>query len=211
MDKNKNDIHTPQALQSRLPDQVINLPTAYGTFKLQAYLDPKDNKEHLALVNLNQSSAAEAPLVRIHSECLTGDTFASQRCDCGPQLESAMRRIAKEGGALIYLRQEGRGIGLMEKLKAYALQEQGYDTVEANEMLGHQPDARSYLIAAQILSGLGIGKVRLITNNPDKIASMEQYGITVTERIASPTCVTEDNREYLNTKITKFRHMIKGC
>ncbi|MDW8404266.1 bifunctional 3,4-dihydroxy-2-butanone-4-phosphate synthase/GTP cyclohydrolase II [Chloroflexus sp.] len=183
------------------------LPTARGTFRLIAFENTITAETHLALT-LGQANG-QAPLVRLHSECLTGDAFGSQRCDCGAQLAVAQQRIAEAGyGALLYLRQEGRGIGLINKLRAYALQDQGLDTVEANYHLGLPADARDYGIAAQILRDLGMEEVRLLTNNPAKVAGLERYGIVVRERLPLHIPPTAANRRYLATKRMKLGHLI---
>lgn len=184
------------------------IPTEVGEFQLCYYQNNLDEKEHLALVFGNIASS-EPVLVRVHSECFTGDVLGSLRCDCGPQLNQAMQHIAAAGaGIIVYLRQEGRGIGLLDKLRAYNLQDEGYDTVEANLMLGHQADARDYSIAAAILQDLGVSAVRLLTNNPNKIESLEQLGIPVTERIPMPPTLTVENAAYLATKVERMRHLL---
>ncbi|MDD9267583.1 bifunctional 3,4-dihydroxy-2-butanone-4-phosphate synthase/GTP cyclohydrolase II [Paenibacillus sp. GCM10023248] len=186
----------------------INLPTDFGTFKAIAYTNQLDNKEHVALVK-GVIDPAKPTLVRVHSECLTGDVFHSHRCDCGPQLDSALKQIDEEGnGVLLYMRQEGRGIGLINKLKAYALQEQGLDTVEANIKLGFAPDLRDYGIGAQILKDLGISQLRLLTNNPRKIKGLEGYGLEVVERVPIQMASKEDNVNYLRIKKQKLGHML---
>lgn len=186
----------------------VQLPTAYGDFYLAGYSSLLDDSEHVALVKGNPSSMEE-PLVRIHSECLTGDVFHSKRCDCGPQLERSLELIEKEGtGVILYMQQEGRGIGLLNKLRAYKLQEQGYDTVEANELLGFPAELRNYAISAQMLRDLEIDKVRLLTNNPDKITGLADYGIEVTERIPIEIEAVQENSRYLETKKLKMGHIL---
>lgn len=188
--------------------QEIQLPTEHGLFKLQMYESQPDHEHHLALVMGDPVAGDKAPLVRMHSECLTGDVFGSQRCDCGSQLDEAMRVIAEDKcGVVIYLRQEGRGIGLAHKIHAYALQEQGLDTVEANEKLGFGADLRDYGMGAQILRSIGVERVRLITNNPDKIEGLEKSGITVDERVSLQPKSTEHNLHYLETKKAKLGHL----
>lgn len=184
------------------------IPTEVGEFQLCYYQNNLDQKEHLALV-LGEIEAHEPILIRIHSECFTGDVLGSLRCDCGPQLNQAMRQIAQAGaGIIVYLRQEGRGIGLLDKLRAYNLQDEGYDTVEANLMLGHQADARDYTIAVHILQDLGVQSVRLLTNNPSKIESLEQLGIPVAERVPMPAALNVENATYLATKVERMRHLL---
>lgn len=183
------------------------LPLASGLFTMKVFCDPHDHKEHVILVR-GDVRQQENVLVRIHSECLTGDVFGSLRCDCGPQLQNAIAQIAKaEAGVLIYLRQEGRGIGLIEKLKAYQLQDAGHDTVEANLLLGHQADERSYSIVPEILRSLEIKSINLITNNPTKLKAIEEAGFPVT-RIASPLVINAENANYLRSKALKMQHMI---
>jgi 3,4-dihydroxy 2-butanone 4-phosphate synthase/GTP cyclohydrolase II len=187
------------------------LPMRYGTARLVGY-EGLDGGDHVALVvgEPFEKLSAEAPLVRIHSECFTGDIFGSLRCDCGPQLDEAMRRIAAAGaGVLIYLRQEGRGIGLLNKIKAYALQEQGLDTVEANEVLGFASDAREYDVAVAILEDLGVRRVRLMSNNPAKIEGLERLGVSVVERVPIVIQPVEDNLRYLETKQQKMGHLYR--
>lgn len=184
------------------------LPTDEGTFQLCLYQSDRDNKDHLALV-MGEVENEENVLVRVHSECFTGDVLGSRRCDCGPQLERAMELIAQEGkGIVLYLRQEGRGIGLLDKLRAYNLQDMGYDTVDANLLLGHQADARDYTVAAQILEDLEVRSIRLLTNNPSKIESLEALGLEVTTRVPLITRVTSENASYLATKVERMRHLL---
>jgi 3,4-dihydroxy 2-butanone 4-phosphate synthase/GTP cyclohydrolase II len=191
-------------------ESVAEFPSAYGKFKVFAYRNELDGLGHLAFVK-GDVTGKEDVLIRVHSECLTGDTFASLRCDCGPQLEAAMAMIANEDcGVLVYLRQEGRGIGLLNKIKAYALQDNGQDTVQANESLGFKPDLRDYGVGAQILSDLGLHSMRIITNNPRKIVGLEGYGLRVTERVTLPPACNSHNLSYLLTKKEKLGHWMEG-
>jgi 3,4-dihydroxy 2-butanone 4-phosphate synthase / GTP cyclohydrolase II len=184
------------------------LPTPYGEFRVMAFENQVDQREHVALVK-GDIEGRRNVLVRMHSECLTGDIFHSQRCDCGEQLHAAMRRIAEAGvGALIYLRQEGRGIGLANKIRAYSLQDAGQDTVEANESLGFKPDLRDYGIGAQILLDLGLSSIRLLTNNPRKVVGLEGYGLKITGREPLQVAPGAFNREYLDTKRAKLGHLL---
>lgn len=204
------DLIQYRSLRERLIelDTCINLPTEYGLFRLSMYRSLIDQKAHLALV-LGRPQEQEAPLVRIHSECLTGDAFGSLRCDCGSQLHEAMQMIGSDGhGVLLYMRQEGRGIGLESKIRAYALQEQGMDTVEANEQLGFDADERDYTIAAQILLDLDMKRLRLITNNPRKIDGLEMFGIDVTARVPLVLPGTKHSEQYLFTKKEKLGHWL---
>ena len=186
----------------------IHLPTEFGDFKAIGYTSKTDGKEHVALVKGNVDTNKPI-LIRVHSECLTGDVFGSNRCDCGPQLHAALSHIREEGkGILLYMRQEGRGIGLINKLKAYQLQEQGYDTVEANQQLGFKADLRTYEISAQILRDLGVNKVRVLTNNPRKITSLTEYGVQVVERVPLQMSPRKDNKQYLQTKKEKLGHLL---
>lgn len=189
-------------------EREITMPTDAGEFRLKLYSSEVDNKDHLALV-CGDAESGKTPLVRVHSECLTGDVFHSMRCDCGAQLHSAMHAIQDHGyGAIVYMRQEGRGIGLAKKLHAYELQEKGMDTVEANEHLGFDADLRDYGIGAQILSDLGMDKVNLLTNNPAKIVGLDKYGIEVDERVPLVLKPGEHNDFYLATKRDKMGHIL---
>ena len=186
-----------------------NLPTLFGTFKIAGFNDTRNGKEHIALV-MGDLSTGEPVLTRIHSECLTGDTLFSLKCDCGFQLESALKKISEQGrGILIYARQEGRGIGLLNKIKAYALQDQGLDTYDANVALGFKPDERNYDLCAEILNLLGVSNIILMTNNPDKIDAIRSCGIEVSGRVALEEGRNKFNNSYLNTKRERFNHMLK--
>lgn len=188
--------------------EEINFPTIHGKFILSIYKSKLDQKEHVALVN-GKIENDKAVLVRVHSECLTGDVFHSLRCDCNEQLNSALKMIGEsECGVLLYMRQEGRGIGLVNKIKAYALQDKGKDTVEANEALGFKPDLRDYGIGAQILRDLGIKKMKLLTNNPKKIVGLSGYGLELEERVQIEIEPNENNKKYLSTKRDKLGHLI---
>jgi GTP cyclohydrolase II len=173
-----------------------------------------DGQDHVAFGLGDRAAAVTSaarqavPLVRLHSECLTGDVFGSQRCDCGPQLREAIERIAESGGYLLYLRQEGRGIGLSAKLEAYALQDAGLDTYEANLALGHREDERSYLVAAQMLRALGVSRIALLTNNPDKARQLRRFGVTVTARVPTAVHLSEANARYLETKARRGAHTL---
>jgi len=187
---------------------AARIPTPDGEFQLLHYHNNWDDKEHLALV-MGQVSGREGVLVRVHSECFTGDVLGSQRCDCGEKLANAMHAIAAEGsGIIVYLRQEGRGIGLAEKLHAYNLQDQGYDTVDANLLLGHQADERDYAPAVLILNKLGVKSIRLLTNNPAKVESLESHHLPVIERIPMQPSVNRENAAYLHAKVRRMRHLL---
>jgi 3,4-dihydroxy 2-butanone 4-phosphate synthase / GTP cyclohydrolase II len=184
------------------------LPTPYGEFEVIAFENQVDHREHVALVK-GDLAGKKNVLVRMHSECLTGDVFHSMRCDCGEQLHAAMRRIDEEGrGAIVYLRQEGRGIGLGNKIRAYALQDEGQDTIQANESLGFKPDLRDYGIGAQILLDLGLSSIRLLTNNPRKVVGLDAYGLKITGREPLQVLPTEHNKRYLATKQEKLGHWL---
>ena len=216
-------MHSPQfaieALQAEL--QIVmnqdltvealtdtRIPTVDGTYRLKLFSNSLDEKDHMALV-YGDIDQEEDVLVRVHSECFTGDVIGSLRCDCGEQLNTSMRMIAQEGaGIVLYLRQEGRGIGLLDKMRAYELQDEGYDTVEANLMLGHQADERDYSIGARMLDNLGVGTVRLLTNNPEKIESLQECGITVSERVPLQSHMNRHNTDYLQTKVDRMRHLL---
>jgi len=185
------------------------LPTPFGEFKAMAFINEIDNSEHLVLVK-GEIDPDQDILVRVHSECLTGDVFGSYRCDCGDQLKTALKMVEQEGlGVVIYLRQEGRGIGFANKIKAYALQDKGFDTVEANEELGFKPDLRDYGVGAQILVSLGVRKMRLMTNNPKKVVGLEGYDLTITERVPIEMPPRPENMRYLLTKCEKLGHIMK--
>ena len=188
--------------------EVVKMPTDYGDFDLHLYRSKVDGQHHLALVR-GEISGAKNVLVRVHSECLTGDVFGSRRCDCGPQLHSAMQQVADAGrGVILYMRQEGRGIGLAPKIQAYKLQEQGLDTVEANEKLGYGMDLREYGLGAQILVDLGLKTIRLLTNNPKKVVGLEGYGLKITEQVPIRVIPNPHNERYLKTKREKLGHLL---
>lgn len=188
----------------------VDFPTRFGRFRLIPYSNKIDDKIHIALVK-GEVSGKKNVLTRVHSECLTGDALRSLRCDCGSQLESAMKKINKEGrGVFLYMRQEGRGIGILNKLKAYKLQDEGLDTVQANEKLGFKPDLRDYGIGAQILKDLGLSTIRLLTNNPRKVVGLEGYGLKVTEMVPIEIEPNEENINYLRTKKQKLGHCLKN-
>jgi len=196
----------------RLVRQIAeaNLPTSYGPFRIHAYESLIDKQHHVALV-MGEIKPEDKVIVRVHSQCLTGDIFSSSRCDCGDQLHTALELIGKEGqGVLLYLRQEGRGIGLIHKIMAYQLQDQGQDTVEANVSLGFKPDQRDYGIGAQILAEIGVHQIRLLTNNPRKFVGLEGYGLKIVERLPLEIPATDASRLYLKTKKDKLGHLLRG-
>jgi len=187
---------------------AAKLPTKWGDFTIHALEKASDGKEHVALV-MGDMTSPEPILVRVHSECLTGDAFSSLRCDCGPQLEAAMEKIADLGrGMIIYLRQEGRGIGLINKIRAYALQDEGMDTVEANLKLGFEADQRTFEVAREILCSLGVSQIKLMTNNPRKVAALESENIDVVERVPMQYGRNPHNEDYLSTKHGKLGHFL---
>ena len=191
-----------RAAETTIPTNVA------GEFRAVVYENDVDNLLHIAMVK-GEIDPEEPILVRVHSECLTGDIFGSQRCDCGPQLHKAMAKMAEEGsGVLLYIRQEGRGIGLVNKIKAYALQDEGFDTVQANEELGFAPDMRNYGIGAQILVDLGVRKMRLLTNNPKKMVGLDGYGLSIIEQVPIEVEANEFNKCYLECKKLKMGHML---
>jgi len=186
----------------------VKMPTDYGDFDLHLYHSAIDGQNHLALVK-GDVAGKSGVLVRVHSACLTGDVFGSRRCDCGPQLHQAMRQISQEGrGVIVYMDQEGRGIGLADKLKAYKLQESGYDTVEANLKLGFKTDLREYGLGAQILADLGLKTIRLLTNNPKKVVGLDGYGLEIVERVPIRIKPNPHNLKYLQTKREKLGHLV---
>ena len=214
----EHDFHVvtiEQLIERRLEHESLvkkeaeaKLPTKYGDFRMYGFVNKLNGEHHVALVK-GDISDGKSVLARLHSECLTGDALGSKRCDCGEQYEAAMRKISEEGrGILLYMRQEGRGIGLINKLKAYALQDQGYDTVEANIMLGFPADMRDYGIAAQIFNDLGVEKLKLMTNNPRKLNGLSGYGIEVVDRVPIQMNHNEKNEFYLKTKQEKLQHML---
>ena len=189
-------------------DAVAELPTRFGRFKIVAFWNNRDGKEHVALVHGEAMGASELP-TRLHSECLTGDALGSLRCDCRDQLEVALRRLSSmDSGLLLYLRQEGRGIGLRNKVRAYALQDRGLDTVDANRALGFRDDERDYEVAAHMLASLNVESIALMTNNPDKIAQLKRYGVRIARRIPHVIPPNEFNRDYLLTKALRSGHQL---
>jgi 3,4-dihydroxy 2-butanone 4-phosphate synthase/GTP cyclohydrolase II len=188
-------------------DEVVNMPTEYGDFRCHLYQIDTEGTHHLAMV-MGEIDPEKPTLVRVHSECLTGDVFLSKRCDCGEQLAAAMERIGKEGGVLLYLRQEGRGIGLPAKIHAYKLQEAGLDTIQANEKLGFAADLRDYGMGAQILADLGLKKIRLLTNNPKKVIGLEGYGLSIVEQLPIRVDSNPHNEKYMETKRNQMGHTI---
>lgn len=199
--RKQHEVHISRVVET-------SLPTEFGMFKVYGYTNDLDDKEHIALVK-GEINSDSIVLTRIHSECLTGDVFGSFRCDCGPQLHAALQKINEAGsGVLVYMRQEGRGIGLLNKLRAYQLQDAGMDTVEANEQLGFAPDLREYNLSAQILTDLGIKRVDLLTNNPKKVTGLASYGIDIESRIPIQTDTRKENEKYMHTKFDKMGHLL---
>jgi 3,4-dihydroxy 2-butanone 4-phosphate synthase/GTP cyclohydrolase II len=206
-DKEKNNVQ----FEVKKMEHVVkaNMPTKYGKFDIHGYVNKENGEHHIALV-MGDVGNGEPVLVRVHSECLTGDALGSSKCDCGDQYNAAMKAIADEGrGALIYLRQEGRGIGLINKLKAYSLQDEGLDTVEANLALGFPADLRDYSVGAEMLLDLNIDKLKLLTNNPDKISGIEKYGIEIVERVPIETVHKKDCELYMYVKKEKMGHILE--
>ncbi len=185
-------------------DETIKLPTSFGEFELQTFKDLITKENYIVLT---AGDFKKNPLVRVHSQCMTGDIFASQRCDCGEQLHLSMKMIQEKGGVIIYEPQEGRGIGILNKIKAYKLQEQGHDTIEANKQLGFHADLRDYSACAQILKALGINNIQLLTNNPNKVESLTDYGIQIKRRVPLEVAPNKNNQHYLNTKKNRMGHL----
>ena len=203
-----SDIREVNVTVAEVPSQA-KLPTTFGDFSIRVFHEDSTGFDHVALT-LGDMTGPDPVLIRVHSECLTGDAFGSLRCDCGSQLEEAMRLIAKEGiGVIVYLRQEGRGIGLLNKIKAYHLQDKGADTVEANEQLGFDPDVRDYSICGYIFNHLGISDVRLLTNNPKKVQALKDMGVTVSERLSIQTGENSHNEAFLAVKARKLGHLFE--
>ena len=199
---------TPPLIESGDVPAEARLPTKFGEFKIRVFHELKTGLDHVALI-LGDMEGPDPVLVRVHSECLTGDSFSSLRCDCGPQLDAAMKTIQEFGwGVIVYLRQEGRGIGLKAKIQAYNLQDQGVDTMDANILLGHPADARDYQIVVDILKKIGVSRINLMTNNPDKVEQISKHGIIVEDRKSIIVGIGDENREYLLTKADKMRHEI---
>ncbi|MAH08439.1 MAG: GTP cyclohydrolase II [Euryarchaeota archaeon] len=202
-----SEIREVNVAGSDIPSQA-NLPTSFGKFSIRVFHEDSTGFDHVALT-LGDMKGPDPVLIRVHSECLTGDAFGSLRCDCGPQLHAALNAIVEKGwGCLLYLRQEGRGIGLHAKIQAYHLQDKGADTLDANLMLGYPGDARDYQIAASMLNNLGISKVSLLSNNPNKTAQLKSYGINVVENVPLVVGVGDANRSYLETKVDRMGHSI---
>jgi len=201
-------VSTPPLIESGDVPAEARLPTKFGEFKIRVFHEVKTGLDHVALI-LGDMEGPDPVLVRVHSECLTGDSFSSLRCDCGPQLDAAMKTIQEFGwGVIVYLRQEGRGIGLKAKIQAYNLQDQGVDTMDANILLGHPADARDYRIVVDILKKIGVSRINLMTNNPDKVEQISKHGIIVEDRKSIIVGIGDENREYLLTKADKMRHEI---
>jgi GTP cyclohydrolase II len=200
-------LRAPSEPQHLSPEADAVLPTEHGDFRIRAFRDPSNGKEHCILYVGDLTEGT--PLVRIHSECLTGDAFGSLRCDCGPQLHASMKAVQKSGkGAIVYLRQEGRGIGLYAKMQAYALQDEGYDTLDANLALGLPGDARRYDFAAEMLYSMGVERLELVTNNPDKRNQLRQHGLEVTNRVPIIVGQCAQNQAYLSTKAARMGHLL---
>ena len=188
-----------------------SLPTVHGDFQIRVYHEESTGFDHVAMI-LGDMGGPDPVLVRVHSECLTGDVFGSMRCDCGEQMDLALKQLSEEGnGIFLYMRQEGRGIGLHNKMKAYSLQDQGLDTIEANETLGFEPDLRHYGVGAQILLDLGVRKLNLLTNNPKKVVGLSGFDLEIVDRIPVEAEVTDENRTYMMTKKARMGHILGNC